>query len=115
MTLETVNHEQISPELRKFLSSWLDWAENPPRWWEFWRKRYIPSLGLCGNCPSDAYPDLRYFLRRETESPYPFGGLGVFYRESDRETLHLNPERLAWVRKMLGRPNPDLPFEQPPA
>jgi len=95
--------ESISPELRAFLADWLAWVERgAPNDAPYWR-----DDGLCdsayrqfGDTPS---VDLELLLRDLFPSsyPYPFGGREGFISEFQSETMHQNPERIAWVQMML--------------
>ena len=96
-------------DLHKFLQDWLDAATtkqtNPPTW-------YDESTGLCAcayywdrarNRPG-ANAELQHRLKEEFGETcnYPFGGMDRFDREARDGTMHLNKERLEWVRKVLG-------------
>ena len=83
----------ISPKLRKFLKKWLAWAEAGGKGPEF------NHDGLCVNVNEFVYDELMSLLKEE---PYPFNSSGDDYeKEYAARTAHLNPKRLAWVRKTL--------------
>jgi hypothetical protein len=96
-------------DLHKFLQDWLDAATGKvakPAW-------YNTRWGLC-TCARlwdikqsrpGADAELQHRLKEEfgeTFNYYPFGGVDRFYRDGTDGTMHLNKERLAWVRKVLG-------------
>jgi hypothetical protein len=95
----------ISPLMREFLQSWLDWVENgAPEWAPYSREE-----GLCHN----AYVFL-HRAKRLTEwnvldtefrtlfrnRVFPFGARNYFMHQG-RATQHSDPLRLAFVRKFL--------------
>ena len=94
-------------DLHKFLQDWLDAATGKieePAW-------YDESTGLCAcayywdrarNRPG-ANAELQHRLKEEFGETcnYPFGGMDRFDREARDGTMHLNKERLEWVRKVL--------------
>ena len=89
----------MSPELLKYFSDWLTWAENgAPHEQPFSRKR-----GLCSNVPIDVDFELGALLEREFDAgtTYPFGGEARYNADSFAGTHHLQPDRLAWVRAKL--------------
>lgn len=98
----------MNDDLRKFLTAWLTWAEaGAPT------HAYLePSYGLCdnlaifmGDAPIEkdeaAYSDLlRLFRADGLVTSYPFGS-EEFYYGYENLNHHEQPERLAWVRKVL--------------
>ena len=91
----------MSPELREFLTQWLEWATNgaPDR------EPFNRCLGLCSNLFQESrasLDELQTLLWDEFEDCFsPFGpGYTTAFLEG---TQHLNPKRLAWVRKQLER------------
>lgn len=92
--------ERINPELERFLTDWLDWAEagapngNP--------HDFCDVAGLCSNCRwyfeggmlSPAWRELEALF----DCGYPFGGHDEYYSGRPH---HTNPQRLAWVRAVL--------------
>ena len=84
---------RMTPELRKYLTDWLHWAENgAPKHWRF-RK----GKSLCQTVPSSVFFELRMTLCKELGSSHaPFGK--DFWNSGN---CHLNPARLAWVRMMI--------------
>lgn len=89
----------MTPDLRKFLYSWLAWAEGDARdHYPYWR-----TFGLCANAPHNVVSDLYALLKRDFPSnpEYPFGGKQRYYDDRFRGSTHLNKKRLAWVRKQL--------------
>lgn len=88
--------------LKQILREWLEWAENGAGEHDVFRR----SFGLCSilRCYD-------YFHGTSCADeliiifdgvPFPFGGMDEYFIEKAKETLHLNPGRLAWVRKQLG-------------
>lgn len=91
---------QLSPELRKFLTDWLEWAENgaPDL------RPFLRLLGLCSNAPENILEELQALFEREfgDNANYPFGGRAHYWSNLGARTQHLDPARLAWVRAKLG-------------
>ena len=95
-------------ELHKFLQDWLDAATGKigePAWYDsHW------GLCLCARLWDGVRPHtggnagLQRRLKEEFEEAYnyPFGGTDRFYQDRADGAMHLNEERLAWVRKVLG-------------
>jgi len=101
----------VSPELYDFLKDWLFWAENgatPLR-------PYSRTTGLCYNI--ERYPQVsinssfscdRVFAELEdlfeiqkfSRPCYPFGFVS-FHAAARSATMHLDPQRLAWVRNKI--------------
>jgi len=91
----------MTPELRKALSDWLKWAENgAPDNECFYR-----GFGLCvavaftGGMPLGEELEA-IFAAQGLGRSHPFGKKA--YNEGfDNKTMHLDPNRLAWVRAQL--------------
>ncbi len=93
----------ISPALRKALQWWLAEAtsEKP--------HEDVKTFGLCSsiswNCPDmQGTGELSALLDAEfgeLNAAYPFG-MNRYSSDSFEGTQHLNPDRLAWVRRQLG-------------
>lgn len=106
---ETKNKIIVPPMLREFLVEWLEWATSEdPR-----NGKFRTYVGLCG-CLSAWY----YRSARNAIGYSPIEALKVAFRESDLDpsypfgrenfmsgvkydTQHLDPARLAWVRKVI--------------
>jgi hypothetical protein len=99
----------MSELMKQFLSAWLVWAESGEGEYKF-----DSGFGLCTNsrywCERNGHP--RRLLEDELiamwdeeglDEAYPFSnGYGIVYnKETNEETTHLNPRRLAWVRDTL--------------
>ncbi|UVD31660.1 hypothetical protein Pondi_00019 [Escherichia phage Pondi] len=61
------------------------------------------AYGLCDNLFTrgcyDILRELKGHFKSEGYDPaYPFGGSEVFETEMDNEEMHLNPERIKWVK-----------------
>lgn len=95
---------------KSYLQSWLDWAEkDDPQ-----DDTYMRCYGLCDNVweyvaslqlsSAEQYAvrvELNQKLNRLFEGElYPFGE-EAFDKHGSDETMHKDPNRLAWVRKML--------------
>lgn len=100
-------------DLRQFLKAWLEWAESGGGA----SKVFSRYQGLC-NCATDwvfsrpvhRKPQLlselrKLFIAQNLNPDFPFGGRAVFSIESVTGGMHLNPERLAWVRSFLCQTN----------
>lgn len=94
-------------DLHKFLQDWLDVATGKieePEW-------YDDFTGLCAcayhwdhaRVGTRAKAELQHRLMEDFGHAYnfPFGGNSRFNREARDCTMHLNKERLEWVRKVL--------------
>lgn len=86
-------------ELLEFFKWWLQEAESEAPSW------VVTTLGLCWNATEKGvYNALNKVLRGiYRDHTTPFGGGEVFYKESTNETLHLNPERIAFVKSQIER------------
>ena len=96
----TIKYLDIAPskELLGYLRSWLEWAENSAPYCA----PYTRKVGLCGN--SDRYgngldDELCEIFNHEL---CPFG-TDEFFEHKSNATMHLDPNRLAWVRAMIDK------------
>lgn len=90
----------------KFLRSWLDWAENDQR------LPYSKYYGLCSNvyrfgASEHELEEINNQLLTALDADfgvkdYPFGEFNYELREQNG-TQHLDPDRLAWVKKTIAR------------
>lgn len=91
--------------LRVFCRSWLDWIRcGAPE-----KDPYSRRTGLCdaaiafgGGKTAHPYMALKYQLSTDfsyQDRTYPFGGESLYDYEGATATMHLNPERIAWVMK----------------
>ena len=96
-----------SPELLAFYREWLAWAESgAPS-----DKPFSRRVGLCTNMIySQHIPagERKYYeLDRQLKEAFSdgrcilFGGLERYDQDARDGTMHLNPERLAWVRARI--------------
>lgn len=109
----------MSDDLKAFLRAWLDWAEagapDDNRHTERNPNRFERDYGLCSNTYNfeelalDVHPDetgdleIELACRFEEQGlrpSYPFG-YEAYDADAEGGTHHLNPARLAWVRKQL--------------
>lgn len=95
--------QAISPDLFRGLRKWLEEATSAKP------GDYVKSYGLCNYM--EAYGEASWELGRLFRAEgrcdaYPFGGGDQYGHRMARHTQHLNPERRAWVRHMLGVPTP---------
>ena len=92
---------QQSPELTKFYRDYLDWVDRGAPW----DAPFDPSCGLCTNC-SNHYEESVYeemvqqFIDAGLHKTWPFGERAYEYY-SDKDTMHLDERRIAWVRSHL--------------
>lgn len=101
----------MSENLQRFLAEWLEWVEDgAPK--KGMLRRY---QGLCSNFSRwlharsadwdeidreiDQFKNL--FAEDGLDEEYPFGGCSKYCAEAEKETMHKNPERLAWVRSKV--------------
>lgn len=91
----------MSPELRKALTDWLEWAESGgPEGDPFSR-----AFGLCTNIDAVAGDNVLCEMREMLwddlgDDDTPFGA-DDYFRRGKNSTQHECPRRLAWVRKVL--------------
>lgn len=88
--------------LKQILREWLEWAENGAGEHDVFRR----DLGLCSmifnyDCTHGTGFDYE-MIDIFAHNSYPFGGERAYYEDKKNKTMHLNPERLVWVRKQLG-------------
>lgn len=111
----------MTPLLKRFLTEWLEWATTGA----YPHPTFSPGMGLCdtvadwcdANCHLarverefevlliEHFGHDKYYLRvHKVQVPpqYPFGGAAQWDKDHYNDTMHLNPERLAFVRKVLG-------------
>lgn len=92
----------MSPNLTRFLRSWITWAEaDAPDGAPYYR-----ANGLCTNCYGDFGVEtedelIELFVSQGLCMSYPFGRQ-AYVQDMDAAAQHLHPPRLAWVRKQLG-------------
>lgn len=95
----------MSDELKKFLTEWLEWAENDGT-----EGKFDPQFGLCynycqfcGGYNSNAYAELAKMFKVDgLDDAYPFDKDGDAYeQDAIFSEIHKNPERRAWVRSKL--------------
>ncbi len=93
----------IGRNLSAFLASWLVWAENGAPDYE----PYNRSVGLCSNSRRHSHAAGRE-LEDELEDDFPDDTSTPFndddnpyWDETASRGHHLNPRRLAWVRRKL--------------
>lgn len=97
----------MTPELYQFFVSYRAWldvgAPDVRPYSRFW--------GLCGNCIVShrlQYSELEEILNSEFGNAYaPFGRL-LFYKEARKKTQHLNPDRIAFVDRMITKHAPKM-------
>lgn len=91
----------MKPELTKFLTDWLAWAEaDDPR-----DHSFSGAIGLCSQCPEEYYTEFEALLARYFEGDVtPFNGKADhgYDVETIEAKTHRNPYRLVWVRHVLG-------------
>jgi len=93
----------ISEELKAFLTEWLAWAESgAPR-----HPIFTPKYGLCTNSMNwedhqteERFWNIHHELKALLIGTFPFGRKS-YDSDEIRETQHLNPQRLAWVKEQL--------------
>lgn len=120
--------------LLRFLQDWFKWAESGGHSTMF-RKDH----GLCGalsywcmyveRCSDDKalkgarrlrwllaaqYPSYREVGAEQNSSCYPFGGKACYHNEEGAKTMHLNPERFAWVVKTIKELETECPTQWQP-
>lgn len=101
----------MSEQLRAFFKAYLEWAETGAS-----EEQCVlyKCAGLCSNLTwylNHNYPDdwagtsraekqlADLFAEGGLDSDYPFGS--SYWKESNTKSHHLNPKRIAWVRKQL--------------
>lgn len=94
----------MSPEMKRFLTEWLEWAEgeSPEDTDHF---RTISGLCFCARCYGGPVLEEELDGLFEAQSmcaAYPFGK-EAYRCALDEDAIHKDPNRLAWVRKQLGR------------
>lgn len=95
--------------LNEFYKHYLQWVDNGAPEHPIFKR----DVGLCGQLHrhvSVIYRDnnllaldVGFLLKQDLigdglDTHYPFGGSSVFLEERFRRTMHLNEERIAWVR-----------------
>lgn len=100
---------KVSPEMRKFLQSWLDWTERDAPHLD----PYPRDDGLCFALYRHVDDDKKLYVRLHRELKllfdadgldrfHPFTGTSEeYYRQSKASIFHECPKRLAWVKEKL--------------
>ena len=94
-------------DLHKFLQDWLDAAtgkiEEPAWYYDHWGLCACARFWDVKQSHPGAEAELKHCLKEEFGETrnYPFGGRDRFDRDRTDGTMHLNKERLEWVRKVL--------------
>ena len=94
-------------DLHKFLQDWLDAATGKvakPAWYKgYWGLCACARLWGIEKSRPGAEAELYHRLQEEfgEDFNYPFGGRDRFQQDRTEGTMHLNGQRLAWVRKVL--------------
>ncbi len=103
----------MSDHLKQFLQAWIEWVDaGAPDDEPFERRR-----GLCSSfedwldehdVDDDSKDDAIRTLTSEFRldglcKVYPFGGSEKFYEDSSGNEMHLNPDRIAWVRSKVAQ------------
>ena len=121
--------------LLRFLQDWFKWAEAGGHSTMF-RKDH----GLCGALSywcmyvepcsdeqamrlrkrlyalfDDQFPTYRETGPERNSTCYPFGGKAVYHNEEGAKTMHLNPERFAWVVKTIKELETECPPQWQPS
>jgi hypothetical protein len=103
----------MSDLLREFLSEWLAWAESGGlerqpftrfsglclNFWEWLEDRDASFKEITGEM--SALEGL--FISEGLDHITPFGASVKYSDEGDRASMHLNPQRLAWVRSKVAQ------------
>jgi hypothetical protein len=96
----------MSPELSRFLADWHNWATTGAPEGDVYEGGFSRHFGLCHHSwkrsPSVG-DELEGILIEEfgDNCDAPFDGPLEYWQESNNGMMHVNPKRLAWVRKML--------------
>lgn len=103
----------MSESLKEFLSAWIQWVDaGAPN-----RNPFERNLGLCvnfeyyleeigvteGDADGEVYGLTDVFGADRLNRAYPFGGGELFYEESGADAMHLNEQRIAWVRSKVAQ------------
>ena len=86
-------------ELLKFFKWWLEEAESTSP------DYCVTAYGLCFNAMNfGVYTELKVVLASlYADAAYPFGGCVVYNTDSANDEMHLNPERIAFVKSQIER------------
>lgn len=88
----------MTPALRQFLTDYLAWAEaDAPD------DRFNRWHGLCVNAERESRDLLCELNALFCGEVHPFGGIHMYWAESEGRTIHRNPDRLAWIRAKLAQ------------
>lgn len=85
--------------LQQFYNDYAAWLDaGAPEGQPFYR-----NLGLCASVTQYPYHQPRWKIKKQLEDAgldkiYPFGGEYQFETDFDNATMHLNPERIKWVK-----------------
>jgi len=103
----------MSEQLREFLSDWIKWVDaggddGKPFWYrhglcasfDYW----LSNKGAAWyDIESERFQLVEVFKNDGLSAIYPFSSVEQFYEESDKDAMHLNKSRLAWVRSKVAQ------------
>lgn len=85
-------------ELLKFFKWWLQEAQSTAPYYK------VTQVGLCSLVPSTLCTNFKYILESTTNtSEFPFGGAYQYSEDNAEASMHLNPERIAFVKSQIER------------
>jgi hypothetical protein len=102
---KTARGIEMSQRLKEFLAAYLSWVDSgaPDG------QPFIRRLGLCSNFQNwaNSYETDEEihaaFVADGLDVLYPFGGPDTYFDEQDAGKLHMNQERINWVRSKVAQ------------
>jgi len=101
---------KIEQSLYNMCKDFIKYVERDKVWWgravNYFSDSRFKQLGLCG-CYFEyvlcGEPHVRdYFIHYDYEDTlYPFGGFNVFHTDYILETMHKNPQRIAFAERII--------------
>jgi len=90
-----MNIEDV-PRLKEFCQEMLAWIDGGCGEHD----DFCPTVGLCTNYRMLFLANsLEYYLIATMDTVHPFGGVNMYFEESETQTLYQNPQRLAWLKE----------------
>lgn len=89
---------RVNAELLRFFKWWLGEIQSQlPNY-------RVTKVGLCCLIPPNLEKALKRLLESNTgTSEFPFGGVGEYFVDNMKASMHLNPERIAFVKSQIER------------
>jgi len=103
----------MSEHLKAFLADWIKWVDAGAVDGQPFERRHglcycfeswLEEIGVAeGDADDEVYGLTDVFGADRLNRAYPFGGGELFYEESGADAMHLNENRIQWVRSKVAQ------------